>query len=233
MAHGTIGAWTSRVGVSVTVFRRNHIFDRRHLREEASRFLPAERLRQCKMRLTFLAFRRLFQLLQSCLMGVSRLKAHLNMRAQVMLKHLLESKLMKILAAICLAVFAVMPAQAQPRGTGAPFRHTSPFRPQSAGTHFIARTDNGYHPRFHYGNGGVVIFDPLDYGSDYDAAGDNTVYQGQVAPQDTESLPYARPTSDPDIVISPYEPHATINVAGIPNGAEVQDPVSNLIFLNP
>jgi hypothetical protein len=34
-------------------------------------------------------------------------------------------------------------------------------------------------------------------------------------------------------VISPYEPHATISVAGIPHGATVQDPVSNLVFLNP
>jgi hypothetical protein len=34
-------------------------------------------------------------------------------------------------------------------------------------------------------------------------------------------------------VISPYEPHATISVAGIPHGALVQDPVSNQVFLNP
>jgi hypothetical protein len=34
-------------------------------------------------------------------------------------------------------------------------------------------------------------------------------------------------------VISPYEPHATISVAGIPHGAKVQDPISNLVFLNP
>ena len=44
---------------------------------------------------------------------------------------------------------------------------------------------------------------------------------------------YATPTSDPYIVISPYEPHAIINVAGIPQGAKVRDPVSNLVFLNP
>ena len=80
---------------------------------------------------------------------------------------------------------------------------------------------------------GVVIFDPLDYGSYYDLPSDGTVYQGQVAPQDAESVPYATPTSDPDIVISPYEPHAIISVAGIPQGAKVQDPVSNLVFLNP
>jgi hypothetical protein len=78
-----------------------------------------------------------------------------------------------------------------------------------------------------------VIFDPLDYGSYYDLPADGTVYQGQVGPQDAESVPYATPTSDPDIVISPYEPHAIISVAGIPQGAKVQDPVSNLVFLNP
>ena len=78
-----------------------------------------------------------------------------------------------------------------------------------------------------------MILDPLDYGSYYGLPGDDTVYQGQAAPQNAESLPYATPTSDPNIVISPYEPHATISVAGIPHGAEVQDPVSNLVFLNP
>jgi hypothetical protein len=78
-----------------------------------------------------------------------------------------------------------------------------------------------------------VIFDPVVYGSYYDLPANDSVYQGQVAPQDAENLPYATPTSDPDVVISPYEPHATISVAGIPQGAEVQDPVSNLVFLNP
>ena len=103
-------------------------------------------------------------------------------------------------------------------------------RARFAGTHFPARSDDR---QFHNGNGGVVIFDPLDYGSYYDLPTDGTVYQGQVAPQDGESVPYATPTSDPDIVISPYEPHAIISVAGIPQGAKVKDPVSNLVFLNP
>jgi hypothetical protein len=148
-----------------------------------------------------------------------------------MLKCFVESKVMKLLASMFLAIFAVMPAQAQPHGTRA--RYTPAFRPHLGGTHFIAPAGNGFYPRFHYGNGGVVIFDPLNYGSYSGFAGDDTVYQGQVAPQNAESLPYATPTSDPDVVISPYEPHATIGVAGIPHGAEVEDPVSNLIFLNP
>ena len=140
---------------------------------------------------------------------------------------------MKILAAFFLAMFAVMPAQAQPRETGTHSGHGPAFRPPSGSTRSIARAGNRFYPRFHYGNGGVVIFDPLDYGSYYDLPDDDTVYQGQVAPQNAESLPYAIPTSDPDIVISPYQPHATINIVGIPHGAEVQDPVSNLVFLNP
>jgi hypothetical protein len=101
-----------------------------------------------------------------------------------------------------------------------------------AGTHFTARSDDRFHRQFHNGNGGAVIFDQLGYAG-YDVPTNDTVYQGQVAPQDAENLPYATPTSDPNIVISPYEPHATISVAGIPHGATVQDPVSNLVFLNP
>jgi len=140
---------------------------------------------------------------------------------------------MKILAAVFLAIFTVTTAEAGPQAARGQFKRASAFRPHSGGTHFIARSGNGFHRHFHYGNGGVVVFDPYDYGSYYDLPGDDTVYQGQVAPQDTDSLPYAAATTDPNIVISPYEPHATINVAGIPHGALVQDPVSNQVFLNP
>jgi hypothetical protein len=102
-----------------------------------------------------------------------------------------------------------------------------------AGTHFTARSGDRFHRRLHNGNGGVVIFDPSDFGGDYDLPSDDTVYQGQIAPQDAENLPYAMPTSDPDIVISPYLPHAAIRVAGIPHEATVRDPVSIRVFLNP
>ena len=118
-------------------------------------------------------------------------------------------------------------------GGGGVGSHFSGAGARFAETHFTARSGNCFHRHFHNGNGGVVIFDPLDYGSYYDLPTDGTVYQGQVAPQDGESVPYATPTSDPDIVISPYEPHAIISVAGIPQGAKVKDPVSNLVFLNP
>jgi hypothetical protein len=140
---------------------------------------------------------------------------------------------MKILAAIALAVITVMPAEAGPQAARGHLQRTPGFRPRFSGTHFIARSGNGFHPRFHFGNGGIVIFDPLDYGSYSDLPADDTVYQGQVAPQDGESLPYATPTSDPGVVISPYEPHATISVDGIPHGARVQDPIANMVFLNP
>ena len=137
-----------------------------------------------------------------------------------------------ILAAASLAVWPEI-GLAHGGGGGGGGSHFSGAGARFAGTHFTARSGNRFHRHFHNGNGGVVIFDPLDYGSYYDLPTDGTVYQGQVAPQDAESVPYATPTSDPDIVISPYEPHAIISVAGIPQGAKVQDPVSNLVFLNP
>jgi hypothetical protein len=140
---------------------------------------------------------------------------------------------MKTFVAVILAVFTVISANAQPQIHRGNFQHNPAFRPQGGGNHFVARSGNSFRPRFHYGNGGVVIFDTPSDGGDYDLPGDNTVYQGQVAPQDTERLPFATPTSDPNVVISPYEPHAAINVADIPHGAEVQDPISNLVFLNP
>ena len=140
---------------------------------------------------------------------------------------------MKTLTAAILAIIAVLPAEAgRPPGRGH-FQHASSFRPHLGGTHFIARSENGSQRHFHYGNGGVVIFDPFYNGSYYDLSSEDPVYQGEVAPQDAESLPYAAPTADPNIVISPYEPHAAISVAGIPHGAQVRDPVSDMVFLNP
>jgi hypothetical protein len=140
---------------------------------------------------------------------------------------------MKRMAAVFLAMTSVIAAEAGPQPSRGSFHHDSAFRSHSAATHFIARSNNGFHRRFHYGAGGAVIFDPLDDGSDYSLPDDDTVYQAQVAPQDAENLPYATPTSDPDLVVSPYEPHPTMNVAGIPHGAKVQDPISHLVFLNP
>ena len=47
------------------------------------------------------------------------------------------------------------------------------------------------------------------------------------------SLPYARLTDEPGFVRSPYEPHHTIDVRGIPHGARVVDPSCSRIFINP
>src|ERR1700693_2207443 len=106
--------------------------------------------------------------------------------------------LMKTMAAVFLAVFTVMTAEAGPQRGRSYIHHDSAFRSQSSATHFIARSGNGFHRRFHYGSGGVIIFDPPDDGGDYGLPDDDTVYQGAVAPRDAESLPYATPTSDPE-----------------------------------
>jgi hypothetical protein len=140
---------------------------------------------------------------------------------------------MKIMAALFLAIFIVLSAEAGPQPARGYFHHDSVFRSHSGATHFIARSGDGNHRRFHYGTGGVIVFDPPDDGSEYGLPEADTVYQGRAALQDTENVPYATPTPDPDMVISPYEPHATISVAGIPHGAQVWDPISKLVFLNP
>ncbi len=45
--------------------------------------------------------------------------------------------------------------------------------------------------------------------------------------------PYAIPTSNPDVVISPFALNNLVNVSGVPPGAKVRDPVSEEIFLRP
>jgi hypothetical protein len=160
-------------------------------------------------------------------------EAHLDVLAYAMLSYPMETKSMKISTLISLAIFGVMPAEAQPHAIRTDGHQGPAFRSRPGYSHFIAHNGNDFRPRFHYGSGGVVIFDPLSYGSYYGSAGDDAVNEGQVAIINGETLPYATPTSDPDVVISPYAPHVAIDVAGIPHGAEVQDPASNLVFLNP
>jgi hypothetical protein len=140
---------------------------------------------------------------------------------------------MKIMATLFLVMSIVLAAEAGPQPARGYFHHDSAFRAHSGATHFIARSGGGNHRRFHYGAGGVIVFDPPDDGSDYGLPDDDPADQGQEAPQDIGNMPYATSTSDPDVVISPYEPHPTINVAGLPHGAQVWDPVSRLFFLNP
>ena len=45
--------------------------------------------------------------------------------------------------------------------------------------------------------------------------------------------PMAQPSGQPGFVISPYYPHNLIDVRGIPRGAQVQDPSTGKIFINP
>ena len=48
-----------------------------------------------------------------------------------------------------------------------------------------------------------------------------------------ESYRVARPSSYYGYVISPYRPHALVDVRGIPAGRRVMDPVSGRVFINP
>jgi hypothetical protein len=57
------------------------------------------------------------------------------------------------------------------------------------------------------------------------------VYQGHDISDDI--YPYAIPTSDPNVVISPFALNNLVDVTGIPEGARVRDPVSEEIFLRP
>ena len=45
--------------------------------------------------------------------------------------------------------------------------------------------------------------------------------------------PVGQPTDRHGLVISPYYPHSTIDVRGIPHGARVVDPSVNRVFINP
>ena len=72
-----------------------------------------------------------------------------------------------ILAAASLAVWPEIGLAHGGGGDGGG-SHFSGAGARSAGTHFTARSGNRFHRHFHNGNGGVVIFDPLDYGSYYD-----------------------------------------------------------------
>jgi hypothetical protein len=55
----------------------------------------------------------------------------------------------------------------------------------------------------------------------------------QAVDDSGDTYPYAEPTSNPNIVISPFAPNYMVDVSGIPPGAKVKDPVSGQIFLRP
>jgi hypothetical protein len=56
--------------------------------------------------------------------------------------------------------------------------------------------------------------------------GDNYVYE-------RERYPVARPTGRYGFVTSPYYPYNRIDVRGIPRGAQVEDPSTGKVFINP
>ncbi len=50
---------------------------------------------------------------------------------------------------------------------------------------------------------------------------------------DERQYPVGRPTNREGFVISPYHPYNRIDVRGIPRGAQVEDPSTGKIFINP
>lgn len=50
---------------------------------------------------------------------------------------------------------------------------------------------------------------------------------------DRDDYPVARRTNRPGFVTSPYSPYNRIDVRGIPRGAQVQDPSTGKVFINP
>lgn len=84
---------------------------------------------------------------------------------------------------------------------------------------------------YYYLNGVNCAFVPLAFPYGGFGFSRDIVYQGRDISDDI--YPYAQPTSNPNIVISPFAPNALIDVNGIPPGARVRDPVSEQIFLRP
>jgi hypothetical protein len=75
------------------------------------------------------------------------------------------------------------------------------------------------------------VFAPVTFPYGGLAVNGDFVYRGQEVSDDV--YPYAIPTSNPDIVISPFALNNLVDVTGIPSGARVRDPVSEEIFLRP
>ena len=51
--------------------------------------------------------------------------------------------------------------------------------------------------------------------------------------RDRDRYPVGRLTGRPGFVVSPYSPYNRIDVRGIPRGAQVEDPSTGRIFINP
>jgi hypothetical protein len=105
-------------------------------------------------------------------------------------------------------------------------------RVQHRRVHFVTAVrwaHSGYHGCYYF-NGASWVVSPIGY----PYAGlfnRNYVYQGVEV--DSDVYPYAIPTGNPDVVISPFALNNLVDVSGIPSGAKVRDPVSEEIFLRP
>jgi hypothetical protein len=84
---------------------------------------------------------------------------------------------------------------------------------------------------FYYFTGTGWVVSPIGYPYAGLPLNGDFVYQGIEVNND--AYPYAIPTSNPDIVVSPFALNNLVNVTGIPSGAKVRDPVSEEIFLRP
>src|ERR1051325_11077719 len=67
----------------------------------------------------------------------------------------------------------------------------------------------------------------------YEGRGDDRYRRDDDYVYDRERYPVARPTGRYGFVTSPYYPYNRIDVRGIPSGAQVQDPSTGKIFINP
>ena len=106
-------------------------------------------------------------------------------------------------------------------------------RTQTHRVHFVTRIRWAHSPYrgCYYFNGLSWVVAPLAFLYGTLPMSADFVYRGREVSDDV--YPYAIPTADPDIVISPFALNNLVNVAGIPPGARVKDPVSEEIFLRP
>lgn len=111
---------------------------------------------------------------------------------------------------------------AGPRDNGRAHNHRVHF---ATGIRWAHSAYRGYY----WFNGANWVVSAFPYGG----LGVNSdfVYQGREVSDDV--YPYGIPTSNPDIVISPFALNNLVDVSGIPPGARVRDPVSEEIFLRP
>ncbi|HSI12885.1 MAG TPA: glycine zipper domain-containing protein [Chthoniobacter sp.] len=71
-------------------------------------------------------------------------------------------------------------------------------------------------------------------GHDYDDRDRDRDYRDDRYYRDSrDRYPVGRLTNHPGFVVSPYPPYNRIDVRGIPRGAQVEDPSTHRIFINP